>query len=77
MTVPKSLNSVAAGFTASKISWTKKHEPEISAKIRHILLLHDYLNYWLTGNFVINQSDALELSISMSVYPPGFQPFFR
>jgi D-xylulose kinase len=51
-------NSVAAGFTASKILWTKIHEPEIYAKVQHVLLPHDYLNYWLTGNFVTDQGDA-------------------
>lgn len=51
-------NSVAVGFTASKILWIKRNEPEIYEKIKHILLPHDYLNYWLTGNYVTDMGDA-------------------
>lgn len=37
-----SANPALAGFTASKIMWVKKHEPENYAKCRHILLPKDY-----------------------------------
>ena len=37
-------NALPAGFTASKLLWLKKHEPEHFAKIETILLPHDYLN---------------------------------
>lgn len=51
-------NSIATGFTASKVLWIKRHEPEVYKKIAHILLPHDYLNYWLTGNYVTEMGDA-------------------
>lgn len=51
-------NAVAAGFTASKILWLKEHEPENYAKLRTILLPHDYLNYWLSGEFSAEHGDA-------------------
>ncbi len=51
-------NSVAAGFTASKILWLKKHEPENFARLRTILLPHDYLNFWLTGVKRMEPGDA-------------------
>ena len=46
------------GFTASKILWVRKHEPEIYEKCRHILLPKDYIRYRLTGVFATDVSDA-------------------
>lgn len=46
------------GFTASKLLWLKKNEPEIFGKIRHIMLPKDYLGYVLTGKFYTDVSDA-------------------
>ena len=51
-------NPALPGFTASKIMWVKKHEPEVFAKCRHILLPKDYIRYKLTGEFVSDMSDA-------------------
>lgn len=51
-------NPALTGFTASKILWVKKHEPEIFAKCRHILLPKDYIRYVLTGEFATDVSDA-------------------
>ena len=42
-------NPALTGFTASKIMWVKKHQPDIYKKTRHILLPKDYLRYRLTG----------------------------
>lgn len=36
-------NPALTGFTAGKILWVRKHEPEIYAKARHILLAKDYI----------------------------------
>ncbi|ABZ76570.1 xylulokinase [Shewanella halifaxensis HAW-EB4] len=49
---------VETGYTASKILWMKNHEPENFAKIAHILLPHDYLNFWLTGELSAEYGDA-------------------
>jgi len=51
-------NSVAAGFTVSKILWLKQHEPENYARLATVLLPHDYINYWLTGQRRTEFGDA-------------------
>jgi len=51
-------NSIAAGFTASKILWMKQHEPENYDRLETILLPHDYINYWLTGEKKSEFGDA-------------------
>ncbi|MEA4929811.1 MAG: xylulokinase [Candidatus Limiplasma sp.] len=51
-------NPALTGFTAGKIRWVQKHEPEIYARCRHILLPKDYLRYKLTGDFATEVSDA-------------------
>ena len=51
-------NAVLPGFTASKILWLKKHEPRNFARLATILLPHDYLNFWLTGERVMECGDA-------------------
>lgn len=50
--------AVLPGFTASKILWLKKHEPENYARLATVLLPHDYLNFWLTGERVMEYGDA-------------------
>ena len=51
-------NIAFAGFTAPKILWMQKHEPEHFAKIDKIMLPKDYLNYRLTGVHACDFSDA-------------------
>lgn len=51
-------NIAFAGFTAPKILWMKKHEPENFAKITKIMLPKDYLAYKLSGSFCTDVSDA-------------------
>jgi D-xylulose kinase len=51
-------NAVLPGFTASKILWLKNHEPENYARLATVLLPHDYLNFWLTGEKVMEYGDA-------------------
>lgn len=46
------------GYTASKIAWLREHYPEAYRRIDSILLPHDYLNYWLTGEKVAEAGDA-------------------
>jgi xylulokinase len=46
------------GFTAPKILWLKRHEPENFRKLATVLLPHDYLNFYLTGNFRMEYGDA-------------------
>lgn len=47
-----------AGFTAPKVLWIKKHEPENFARIRKIMLPKDYLAYRLSGVHCSDVSDA-------------------
>ncbi|MBK6942033.1 MAG: xylulokinase [Planctomycetes bacterium] len=49
---------VPTGFTASKILWLKRHEPERFARLSTVLLPHDYVNYVLTGRAVMEAGDA-------------------
>ena len=51
-------NPALTGFTASKIMWVKKNEPEIFAKCRHILLPKDYIRFVFTGDLASDVSDA-------------------
>ena len=51
-------NAVLPGFTASKILWLKNHEPKNYEKLAAVLLPHDYLNFWLTGEQVMEYGDA-------------------
>ncbi len=46
------------GYTVSKLLWIKQNEPENFARIRHILLPHEYLNFWLTGRICAEYGDA-------------------
>ncbi len=49
---------LAVGFTASKILWLKKHEPERFSRLRTVLLPHNYLNFFLTGVRQMEFGDA-------------------
>ncbi len=51
-------NIAFAGFTAPKILWMKKNEPENFARIEKIMLPKDYINYKLTGVHCCDYSDA-------------------
>ena len=51
-------NIAFAGFTAPKLLWIKKHEPENFARIHKIMLPKDYLCYRLSGAFCTDFSDA-------------------
>ena len=51
-------NAPMTGFTAAKILWVKKNEPEIYEKCVHILLPKDFIRFKLTGEFATEVSDA-------------------
>ena len=51
-------NIAFAGFTAPKLLWIKKHEPENFARICRIMLPKAYLAYRLTGVHATDVSDA-------------------
>lgn len=49
---------VTTGYTASKILWFKTHHPALWQRLHTVLLPHDYLNFWLTGERVAEYGDA-------------------
>ncbi|MDB6038877.1 MAG: xylulokinase [Verrucomicrobiales bacterium] len=51
-------NAVLPGFTAPKILWLKNHEPANYRRLATVLLPHDYLNFWLTGDKTMEFGDA-------------------
>ena len=51
-------NPILAGYTASKLPWTKTHRPDAYAQLATILLPHDYLNFVLTGQHFCEWGDA-------------------
>lgn len=51
-------NIAFTGFTAPKLLWLKKHEPENFARISKMMLPKDYLAYRLTGVHCTDVSDA-------------------
>jgi xylulokinase len=51
-------NRALTGFTAPKLLWVRRHEPEIFARIRHVLLPKDYVRLRLTGELATDVTDA-------------------
>ncbi|MDP9256709.1 MAG: xylulokinase [Actinomycetota bacterium] len=51
-------NRALTGFTAPKLLWLRKHEPEVYARIRHVLLPKDYVRLRLCGERAIDVADA-------------------
>jgi len=49
---------IAPGYTVSKLLWTKEQHPDVFSRIAHVLLPHDYLNFWLTGRRCSEYGDA-------------------
>jgi len=51
-------NNALTGFTAPKILWLERHEPEIYRQVRHVLLPKDYIRYKLTGALAMDKADG-------------------
>jgi xylulokinase len=51
-------NIVFPGFTAPKLMWVQRHEPQVWGRVAKVLLPKDYLRLWLTGEHVAEMSDA-------------------
>lgn len=49
---------VPAGFTAPKILWLKRHEPAHFARLAHVCLPHDWINFRLSGELAMEAGDA-------------------
>jgi xylulokinase len=51
-------NRALTGFTAPKLLWLRRHEPETYGRIAHVLLPKDYVRLRLTGEHAIDVADA-------------------
>ncbi|WP_320128006.1 xylulokinase [uncultured Sphaerochaeta sp.] len=51
-------NQILPGYTVSKILFLKENNPEAYDRLSHILLPHDYINFYLTGTYSMEAGDA-------------------
>src|SRR5918995_1668229 len=51
-------NRALTGFTAPKLLWLRKHEPEAYGRIARIMLPKDYVRFKLCGEHAIDMADA-------------------
>jgi len=51
-------NRALTGFTAPKLLWVRRHEPEVWSRARHVLLPKDYVRLRLTGERAIDAAEA-------------------
>ncbi len=51
-------NLILPGYTASKVRWFRDSHPDLYASMDAILLPHDYLNFYLTGERCMEAGDA-------------------
>lgn len=51
-------NLAFPGFTAPKLMWVRKHEPDLFARMAKVLLPKAYVGFRLTGEMVEEMSDA-------------------
>ena len=51
-------NDAITGFTAPKVLWVRRHEPETWSRLAHVLLPKDYLRYRLTRELAIDKADG-------------------
>jgi xylulokinase len=51
-------NPALPNFTLTKLLWVRTHQPEIFARIRHVLCPKDYIRFRLTGEFAIDMQEA-------------------
>jgi xylulokinase len=51
-------NDALTGFTAPKLVWVREHEPDVWARIAHLLLPKDYVRLQLTGEYAVDVADG-------------------
>lgn len=51
-------NPALPNFTLTKLLWVRTHQPEIFARIRHVLCPKDYVRYRLTGELAMDVHEA-------------------
>ncbi|MEY2439855.1 MAG: xylulokinase [Verrucomicrobiota bacterium] len=56
--IERTANAMVPGYTAPKLLWLKQNEPHNFRRVRTVLLPHDYINFWLTGERQMEYGDA-------------------
>src|SRR4029453_11663044 len=51
-------NDALPGFTAPKLLWVRRHEPDVWSEIAHILLPKDLVRLRLTGDHAVDRADG-------------------
>lgn len=51
-------NDALTGFTAPKILWVQRNEPDVYAQARHVLLPKDYVRFRLTDTYAMDKADG-------------------
>ena len=51
-------NPALPNFTLTKLLWVRKHEPEVFARIAHVLCPKDYVRYRLTRTYAMDVQEA-------------------
>ena len=51
-------NPALPNFTLTKLLWVRKHEPEVFARIAHVLCPKDYVRYRMTGTYAMDVQEA-------------------
>ncbi len=52
------LNPALTNFTLTRLLWVRTHEPDIWARVRHVLLPKDYVRLRLSGTYATDVADA-------------------
>ncbi len=70
-------NPMLPGYTAPKILWLKQNEPANFRRLTSVLLPHDYLNLWLTGERQMEYGDASGTGLMDVRTRTWFQPILK
>ncbi len=69
--------AIPAGFTAPKLRFVARHEPEVWERTRHVVLPHDFVNAWLTGELFTEAGDASGTGYLAAGNLQGTAPAYR
>ena len=70
-------NPMLPGYTAPKVLWLKENEPANFRRLTSVLLPHDYLNLWLTGERQMEYGDASGTGLMDVRTRTWFQPMLK
>jgi xylulokinase len=51
-------NDALTGLTAPKLLWVRRHEPDVWARLAHVLLPKDHVRLQLTGEYAVDKADG-------------------